>query len=143
MKKLKIMLIILIFIAFLFIYQSNVFCMSQIENTQIKSIKLAAGTTADDIMSEADDFISQGESSYELNDEALRETSNFLYNLLLGIGIIVAVAVGIVLGIKYMTGSIEEKADLKQALLGYVVSCVVIFGAFGIWRLAVNIFSNI
>ena len=117
--------------------------MSQIENTQIKSIKLAAGTTADDIMSEADDFISQGESSYELNDEALRETSNFLYNLLLGIGIIVAVAVGIVLGIKYMTGSIEEKADLKQALLGYVVSCVVIFGAFGIWRLAVNIFSNI
>lgn len=143
MKKLKIMSIILIFIAFLFIYQSNVFCMSQIENTQIKSIKLAAGTTADDIMSEADDFISQGESSYELNDEALRETSNFLYNLLLGIGIIVAVAVGIVLGIKYMTGSIEEKADLKQALLGYVVSCVVIFGAFGIWRLAVNIFSNI
>ena len=42
-----------------------------------------------------------------------------------------------------MVGSVEERADLKTALIGYVISCFVIFGAFGIWKLAVNILSNI
>lgn len=66
-----------------------------------------------------------------------------MYNLLLGLGIIVAVIVGIIIGIKYMIGSIDEKAECKQLLLPYFVSCFVVFGAFGIWKLAVNIVSKI
>lgn len=54
-----------------------------------------------------------------------------------------AVIVGIIIGIKYMIGSIDEKAECKQLLLPYFVSCFVVFGAFGIWKLAVNIVSKI
>ena len=136
MKKLRAISIILVFITFLFFFQINVYCMPKEE------MKLASDLTVDGIMSDADKFISNGEASYNINESELGDTSNFLYNLLLGVGIIAAVGVGIALGIKYMVGSLEEKADLKQALLGYAISCLVIFGAFGIWRLAVNIFSS-
>ena len=136
MKKLMAISIILMFITFLFAFQSNAYCMLKEE------MKLASSLSVDNIMKDADDFIKNGEATYNIDETELGDTSNFLYNLLLGIGIIAAVGVGIALGIKYMVGSLEEKADLKQALLGYAVSCLVIFGAFGIWRLAVNIFSS-
>jgi len=136
MKKLKIISIISIFITFLFVFQSHAYCISKEE------IKIASTLSVDNIMSDADDFVKDGEASSDINETELGDTSNFLYNLLLGVGIIVAVGVGIVLGIKYMIGGLEEKADLKQALLGYAISCLVVFSAFGIWKLAVTVFSN-
>lgn len=141
MKKLKIVSITLMFITFLFLYQTSVYCMP-IEGLKIAASSSSSTISVDSIMDEADDFIKDGEASSDIDETQLGETSDFLYNLLLGIGIIAAVGVGVVLGIKYMVGSLEEKADLKQALLGYAISCLVIFGAFGIWKLAVNVFSS-
>lgn len=48
-----------------------------------------------------------------------------------------------VLGIKYMIGSIDEKADTKGKLMIYAIGCIVIFGAFGIWQLITNILLNL
>lgn len=101
-----------------------------------------AKDTVDSIISGADDFISSGLSS-DINQEELKETSDFLYNLLLGVGIIVAVIVGVIIGIKYMIGSVDEKAELKQTLFAYLVGCVVVFGAFGIWKIAVSVLQAI
>ena len=42
-----------------------------------------------------------------------------------------------------MTGSASEKAQVKETLIPYVVGCVVVFGAFGIWKLVINIFNQI
>ena len=99
--------------------------------------------TVDDIMGNADKFIDDGETAGEsINEEELKGTIDFLYNLFLGVGIIVAVIVGTILGIKYMMGSIEEKASLKEMLVPYIAGCVVVFGAFGIWKLVINILSN-
>lgn len=141
MRKLKLILSILIFVATLSMFQMNSYCIT--EHSMIKLAATGNDITPDDVMSEADAFISQGEAASDIDKDLLGETSNMLYNLLLGIGIIAAVGVGIALGIKYMVGSIDERAELKQALLGYVVSCVVIFGAFGIWKLVINILSSL
>lgn len=65
-----------------------------------------------------------------------------LYNALLIIGIIIAVIVGAILGIKFMMGSVGEKADIKKLLVPYVVGCIIVFGAFGIWKLVVTILAN-
>ena len=72
----------------------------------------------------------------------LQNFSNMLYNALLIIGIIIAVIVGTILGIKFMIGSVEEKADIKKLLIPYIVGCIVVFGAFGIWKLVVTILAN-
>ena len=42
-----------------------------------------------------------------------------------------------------MTAGIEQQAQIKQALIPYVVGCVVVFGAFGIWKIAIEILKNI
>ena len=109
------------------------------------SNSLVYATSVDSVIKGADDFVSKGENSNKASIDVgeLKDTKNFLYNLLLAFGIIITVITGMIIGIKYMVGSVEERADLKTALIGYVISCFVIFGAFGIWKLAVNILSNI
>lgn len=62
-----------------------------------------------------------------------------MYKLLMAIGIVIMFAVGIVIGIQFMVASAEDKAKVKEALIPYIVGCIVIFGAFTIWSIAVNL----
>ena len=95
-----------------------------------------------DIMNRAEGFVNNGENGGNvINDDALKEGSNTLYNVLLVIGIAVAFIWGIVLGIQFITGTIEEKAEIKKGLIPYVVGCIIIFGAFGIWKLVLNLLA--
>lgn len=45
------------------------------------------------------------------------------------VGVLVAVVILLVLGIKYMVGSAEEKADYKKSMIPYLVGAVLIFAA--------------
>lgn len=93
-----------------------------------------------DIMNRAEGFVNNGENGGNvINNDALKEGSNTLYNVLLVIGIAVAFIWGIVLGIQFITGSLGEKADVKKNLIVYLVGCVIIFGAFGIWKLLIQL----
>lgn len=93
-----------------------------------------------DIMNRAEGFVNNGENvGNVINNDALKEGSNTLYNVLLVIGIAVAFIWGIVLGIQFVTGSLGEKADVKKNLIVYVIGCIIIFGAFGIWRLLLQL----
>ena len=140
MKIFKILIVGIIFLTTIFSFQTNIVYASQ-DVKNYKNVKVSA-ISIDNIMGSADDFIKQGELTSDIDEDQLHNTSNFLYNLFLGIGIITAVGVGIVLGIKYMVGSVDEKAELKQVLIGYLVSCIVIFGAFGIWKLVIEILKT-
>lgn len=95
----------------------------------------------DKVMKGADDFLKIGSHSPVDNDE-LKETSNILFNVLLGIAMIAAVIVGMVIGIKFMVASVDEKAKIKEQLVPYAVGCGVVFGAFGIWKLAITILAT-
>lgn len=99
-----------------------------------------ADNPLEDIMNKANEFVSNGENGGNvINDNALKEGSNTLYNVLLVIGIAVAFIWGIVLGIQFITGSLGEKADVKKNLIVYLIGCIIIFGAFGIWRLLLQL----
>lgn len=54
------------------------------------------------------------------------------------IGSALAVIMLIVIGIKYMIGSAEEKADYKKTLLPYVIGAVLIFAASNIAAMIYN-----
>ena len=54
----------------------------------------------------------------------------------------ISVIIGLVLAIKFILAGIEEKAEVKKMLGVYVISCVVIFGSFGIWKLVLNILGT-
>ena len=96
-----------------------------------------------DLFSEGKEFLKDGNSISEtINTTKLEETSNDIYNTLLAIGVMVAVIVAMVLGIQFMVASADEKAKVKEAILPFVVGCMVVFGAFTIWKIVINIGNN-
>ena len=74
--------------------------------------------------------------------KSIQNVSKSIYNILLVIGIAVAVIMGAILGIKLMVSSAEEKADVKKVLSVYVIGCIVVFGGFAIWKLVVTILQQ-
>ena len=59
------------------------------------------------------------------------------------IGIIVAVVVLLVLGIKYMMGSAAEKAEYKKTMIPYLIGAVLIFGAAAIAKAVIAMSETI
>lgn len=82
-----------------------------------------------------------GKSTIDLNN--LSSLNSQIYKALLALGIVLSVIIGGILGIKIMWGSIEQQVKAKEMLMPYVIGCVVIFGAFGIWKICVTIFSQL
>lgn len=125
-KKIISTLLLIIIIAFL--YGSNLY--------------------ATDIITGADDFIQSGisdgisDSHPTIDESDLKAMSDLLYNALLVIAIVIAVIVGLVVAIQFITGSVAQKAKVKETLIPYIAGCIVIFGAFGIWKLVVGILSQ-
>lgn len=54
------------------------------------------------------------------------------------IGIAISVVMLAVLGLKYMMGSVEEKAEYKQSLVPYVVGAAMLFGITTITKIIVD-----
>lgn len=102
-----------------------------------------SANTLDDMIADADNFVSAAGKSNKINNAELADLSGTIYNIALQIGVAVAVLAGMALGIKFMVSGVDEKADVKKALTVYIVGCVVIFGAFGIWKLVVELVQNI
>lgn len=97
----------------------------------------------DDIISQSTDFINKGSNGAESFGTA-EITSDFkqIGQLLTYIGGGVLVAVVSYLGINYLISPPDKQAMLKQQLIGVVVSGVVIFGAYGIWKAILGIVSS-
>ena len=101
----------------------------------------AAEETIDNIIEGANSFLDAGQNITKFNPETMQQAVDVLYNIFLGVGMVIAVIVGIILGIQFMTSGSEEKAKIKESLIGYVIGCIVVFGAFGIWKIAIMIIS--
>lgn len=101
----------------------------------------------EDIIGYGDTFLKEGEEesikNSNMSDAETAEMMSILYNSLLTLGVIITVAIGGVLGVKFMTSSAEDKAKVKESMVPYVIGSAVIFGAFIIWKIAINVFSAI
>ena len=109
-------------------------CMIITSNTYAKSI--------DEMITKADGFISSATDN-PIDSTKLKETSDYIYNTLLVIAVAVSVIVGAWLGVKFMIESAEDKAKIKESMIPFVVGCFIVFGAFGIWKIIVNIGNSI
>lgn len=95
----------------------------------------------DGVISDGKGFIQAGEKSGQagIDQNALKDLSGYLYNILLTAGVIIAVVVATVLGIQFMMGGAEGQAKVKEMLVPFVIGCIVVFGGFGLWKIAVTI----
>ncbi len=54
---------------------------------------------------------------------------NQLVGIFQTVGVVVAVVILLVLGVKYMMGSAEEKSEYKKSMMPYLVGAILIFAA--------------
>lgn len=59
------------------------------------------------------------------------------------VGTVVAVVVTLALGIKYMVGSIEQRAEYKKSMVPILFGMMMLFGVSWIIKLIYNIMTNI
>ena len=104
----------------------------------------------EDKFDRGDEFIEKGKDQTEndkdgpgVDQEKLDSTISEIYNALLALGVVISVIIGAALGIKLMVGSVEEQAKAKELLAPYVAGCIVVFGAFGIWKLMMTVLGSI
>lgn len=64
----------------------------------------------------------------------LESLANKIVGVIQVIGTIVSVIALIVIGIKYIMGSVEEKAEYKQTLKPYLIGAIMLFGITNILR---------
>ena len=92
------------------------------------------------------DYSTQVENLFDANaagTEGIMNVGGNIVSIVTTIGIIVAVVVLLVLGIKYMMGSASEKAEYKKTMIPYLVGAILIFGASAIAKAVIAISENL
>lgn len=92
----------------------------------------------DDIISEGSDFLQAGKNNQNqvsINGEKVTTASDLIFNIAFAAGIGVAAVVGTYLGVKFMLGGTEEKANIKESLIPYFMGAIIMFASFSIWKL--------
>ena len=83
----------------------------------------------------------KGTTSNAQND--VTKIGNQLIGIITTVGVVVAVIILLVLGIKYMMGSASEKSEYKKTMIPYLVGAILIFGASAITKVVVGLAQGI
>lgn len=78
-----------------------------------------------------------------VDTSGISTVGNKLITILTTVGIVVSVIVLVVLGIKYMMGSAEEKAEYKKTLMPYVIGAGLVFAASSIAQIVYQFMGNV
>ena len=78
----------------------------------------------------------------DLKTDSISTIGNNIVKILQTAGVVLSVVILIVLGIKYMLGSAEEKAEYKKTMMPYVIGAALIFAASALAQVIYTFFSN-
>lgn len=81
-------------------------------------------------------------SSSSVTVEKMDSFGQSIVKIVTTAGSIISVVVLVVLGIKYMMGSAEEKAEYKKTLLPYIIGAAFVFAASTIANIIFNFASS-
>ena len=77
------------------------------------------------------------------NSRNLEQMAETVLGIIQVIGVVVAVVMLIVIGIKYMMGSIEERAEYKQTLKPYLIGAFLVFSGTTVPQVIYQIAKNL
>ena len=72
----------------------------------------------------------------------INQAGRNIVSILQAVGVVLSVIMLIVIGIKYMMGSAEEKAEYKKSLMPYVIGAALIFAASVFAQVAYDFFNG-
>ena len=82
-------------------------------------------------------------SSADVDATEIKDIGGQIVGIIQIVGTIVSTGMMMILGIKYMMGSAEEKAAYKKTLFPYLIGAVLIFGASNLTQLIYTWARNI
>lgn len=82
-----------------------------------------------------------GNGNVQTND--LTKVGNNIVTIIQVVGIVIAVIVLLVIGIKYMIGSASEKAEYKKTMIPYIVGAVLIFAGTSLVRVIYSLSTSV
>ena len=77
------------------------------------------------------------------NVTAIGDIGNSIATIIRNVGIVLAVVMLMVLGVKYMMGSAEEKAEYKKTMMPYLVGCILLFAASAIAQMVITFSDSV
>ena len=129
-KNIKNFLIVIIFALLIFSFNANIY--ANVENT------IYIATTSQDPIENPNAYAPNITAENEIGEMAGK-----LLGTINVIGVVCSIIVIIIIGIKYMLGSIEEKAEYKKTIWIYVLGMFFLISATTIPNIIYNIISGI
>lgn len=117
---------------------SKIFAVLLILAIAMIAFTTVANATAGDV---ANIFQKAEESDVDTGD--MTTVAGNIVNIITWVGIIVAIIVLLVLGIKYMMGSAAEKAEYKKTMIPYLIGAILLFAAVNLASWIVGIANSI
>ena len=68
-------------------------------------------------------------------DDPMKKMGSTILTVVTNAGMIIAVVVIAIIGVKYMVGSTEDKSEYKKSLMPYLIGAVLVFGASAIAKM--------
>ncbi len=78
----------------------------------------------------------------ETSNDRLIEKANVIINIMQIVGIIIAVITLMVIGLRYMFGSVAERATYKETLVPYLVGAILLFSVVNIVKIIYEIIKS-
>lgn len=76
-------------------------------------------------------------------DQKLVDIGNTIIGPIQVIGSVVSVIAIVIIGIRYMVGSLEEKAQYKELLMPYLIGAILVFGITNLVAIIYNIATQL
>lgn len=83
----------------------------------------------------------KGDGNVETN--SLTTVGNNVVTIINVVGIVIAVIILLIIGIKYMIGSASEKAEYKKTMIPYIVGAVLIFAGTSLVRVIYSLANSV
>ena len=121
-KKSIIFIMLVLFVIIVTPIYSKAVILTQKDFTEY-TIKIGDAITSPDSYAMGHNPITSDDTS------VIVEKINKIIGIIVTVGVVASVAVLAILGIKYMIGSVEEKAEYKKSMIPYIIGSILLFSS--------------
>ena len=108
------------------------------KNSTSSSNSTSGGTTYDESLGDLDQY-----KGTTMDSKKLEHMGKGILSVIQVIGTVLSVVILIIIGIKYMLGSVEEKADYKKTMMPYIYGTLFLFAGSQIPQIIYEFVKNI
>lgn len=83
------------------------------------------------------------EGGKDVDGQSITDIGGNITAIIQVVGVVIAIIIILVIGIKYLIGSAEEKAEYKKTMIPYLVGAILIFAGTSIVRVVYSMTSQI